>query len=194
MPITARGNFTLSPAFSGSSVRRCSSRGSMTRLIKAGVICLVFAVSLPLMGRLLAAVISVACALLVGELGYAVYPIWPSLFLSLLTVLPLFAIFNGRYVTLGLIASGLCAGAVAVFRYDMGLLAVSIVSFALLLYGVAKGGWRPVGVLGRTAALLVAVLGRGRSGHFAGSYCLFRKWSHERFRFSDTSIPCRALC
>ena len=126
--------------------------------VKAGVICLVFAVSLPLMGRFLAGVVAAVCVLLVGELGYAAYPIWPSLFLSLLAVLPLFVIFSGRYSTFRLIASGLSAGAVGVFRYDMGILAISIVSLALLFYGFAKGtDWR-VGV-GRVAALLLPFWG-----------------------------------
>ena len=127
--------------------------------VKAGVICLVFAVSLPLMGRYLAAVIAVVCALWVGKLGYAVYPIWPSLFLSFLTVLPLLPIFNGRYSGFPLIASGMCAGAVALFRYDMGALAVSIVSLALVVYGFAEGNWKVVGVIGRTAVLLLPFWG-----------------------------------
>ena len=119
-------------------------------------------------GDSLQRVVAAVCVLLVGELGYAAYPIWPSLFLSLLAVLPLFVIFSGRYSTFRLIASGLSAGAVGVFRYDMGILAISIVSLALLFYGFAKGtglaGWRrPSG------GVTLAVLGRSRPDHFSDS-------------------------
>jgi hypothetical protein len=67
----------------------------------------------------------------------------------------LFAIFEGHHSTLALFLSGLCAGAVVLFRYDMGILAVLALSFALALYGFANASGRLGGVVGRMAALLL---------------------------------------
>jgi hypothetical protein len=123
--------------------------------VKAGIVCLVYVVSLRLMGRVFAIVVAGFCLLLVSQLGFAVYPIWTCLFFSLLAVLPLFAIFEGHHSTLALFLSGLCAGAVVLFRYDMGILAVLALSFALALYGFANASGRLGGVVGRMAALLL---------------------------------------
>jgi hypothetical protein len=123
--------------------------------VKAAIVCLVYVLSLGLMGRVFATVAAGFCLLFVSLLGYAVYPIWTCLFFSLLAVLPLFAIFEGRYSRLGLFSSGLYAGAVVLFRYDMGILAVLALTFALGLYGVVKGEGRPGAVVGRMAALLL---------------------------------------
>jgi hypothetical protein len=123
--------------------------------VKAGIVCLVYVVSLRLMGRVFATIVAGFCLLLVSQIGYPVYPIWTCLFFSLLAVLPLFAIFEGHYSTLGLFSSGLCAGAVVLFRYDMGILAVLALSFALALYGFVNASGRLGGVVGRMAALLL---------------------------------------
>jgi hypothetical protein len=123
--------------------------------VKAGIVCLVYVVSFRLMGRVFATVVAGFCLLLVSQIGYSVYPIWPCLFFSLLAVLPLFAIFEGHYSTLRPFSSGLCAGAVVLFRYDMGILAVLALSFALALYGFANASGRLGGVVGRMAALLL---------------------------------------
>ncbi len=124
--------------------------------VKAGVVCLVYAISFPLMGRLLGVVVAGVCVLLIGRSGYgfASYPVWPSLFFILLGVLPLFSIFENRYSRLRLLSSGLSCGAAVLFRYDMGILAVFIVSFAVALYGFvgATGGLKSI--VGRIAALL----------------------------------------
>src|ERR1700722_18648711 len=64
--------------------------------VKAGIVCLVYVVSLRLMGRVFATVVAGFCLLLVSQIGYSVYPIWTCLFFSLLAVLPLFAIFEGH--------------------------------------------------------------------------------------------------
>jgi MFS family permease len=123
---------------------------------KAGIICLVYIISLRIMDSLFAAFVAGLCLLLVGALAYASYPIWPSIFFILLAALPMFATFDGRYAILGLISTGLYTGVVVLFRYDMGVLAVFIVSFALGLYGFIKaGGRRLTSVAGQIAALLL---------------------------------------
>jgi hypothetical protein len=124
--------------------------------VKAGVVCLVYAIGFPLMGRLLGVVVAALCAHLVGRSGYglAVYPIWPSLFFILLGVLPLFSIFDNRYSRFRLLSSGLSCGAAVLFRYDMGILAVFIVSLALALYGFASAAGGLKSIVGGIAALL----------------------------------------
>jgi hypothetical protein len=102
--------------------------------VKAGIVCLVYTISLPLMERAFAASVAGICALWLGSLGSAVYPIWPSLFLILLCVPPQFTVFEDRYSAPRLFWAGLAAGAVVLFRYDMGLLAIGVISAVLILY------------------------------------------------------------
>jgi hypothetical protein len=123
--------------------------------VKAGIVCLVYVVSLRLMGGVFAAVVAGFCLLLLGKLYFPVYPIWTCLFFSLLAVLPLFGVFEARHSRLALFSAGLCTGAVVLFRYDMGILAVCVVSFALVFYGFANGSGRLGDVVGRMTALLL---------------------------------------
>lgn len=124
-------------------------------VVKAGIACLVYAISLGLMRGLFAILVTAVCVLWLGSLGYPGYPLWPSLFFILLSVLPLFAIFDRSHSGFRLILSGFCAGVVVLFRYDMGALAVFALSFSLALFGLVKsGGWRWVTFRG-IAALLI---------------------------------------
>jgi hypothetical protein len=123
--------------------------------VKAAIVCVVYAMSFRLMRGLFAILVASTCLLWLGGLGFPVYPIWPSLFFTLLSALPLFAIFDGRYSALRLISSGLCAGAVFLFRYDMGIAAVAMVSLALVLWSLVKSRGRPAGAVTGTAALLL---------------------------------------
>jgi hypothetical protein len=132
-------------------------------IVKAGIVCLVYCTSCRLVATPLAAVTAGLCILWFGEWGYvsAAYPIWPALFFILLAVFLLFTIFEDHYSTLKLLSCGLCAGAVVVFRYDMGVLSVLILTFVLALYGFISGAGRRRLDVGIMALLLPFLCGAG---------------------------------
>jgi hypothetical protein len=65
---------------------------------------------------------------------YPSYPILPCLLLILASISIVLPLFYGRYLAVRLILAGLCAGGVVLFRYDVGLLTLIILSAAFVLF------------------------------------------------------------
>lgn len=103
-------------------------------VIKAGIAWLVGAIALQMMARAFAVVVVGACILWLTFCGAYGYPLWPSLFLSLLSVSFLLPIFD-RYSAGSLVAAGLTVGAITLFRYDVGFFSCVAESIVLVAFG-----------------------------------------------------------
>jgi hypothetical protein len=103
--------------------------------LKAGIVCFFYLISARLMAYNYVCLVTALCVLWIAIAGNPSYPIWPSLFLILASswlAIPVFYGDNGRARLAG---AGLCAGAVVLFRYDMGVLSLAILSGALIVFG-----------------------------------------------------------
>ena len=99
--------------------------------VKAGIVSFVYAFSLRLMRTSYAYSVTALCVLWIAVALTPAYPVWPTLLL----------IFAAIWLALSegpsparLAAAGLCAGTAVVFRYDMGLLSLALLSAALIVY------------------------------------------------------------
>ncbi|HEY1941560.1 MAG TPA: hypothetical protein VGH40_05495 [Roseiarcus sp.] len=104
-------------------------------LIKSGVVCLTYSISLSMMGRGAAAMVTAFAALWVAAADAPSYPIWASMLLTLIAVKAVFPGLEGRHATGSLAAAGVCVGAIALFRYDVGFFVCAAVSGVLAAYG-----------------------------------------------------------
>lgn len=103
-------------------------------VIKAAIAWLAGAIALRMMARTFAIVVTAACILWVTFCGFSGYPLWPALFLSLLSAWFLFAIFEGRRSTSSVLGAGVSVGAITLFRYDIGFFACAAESAVLLAF------------------------------------------------------------
>ena len=106
-------------------------------VIKAAIAWLAGAIALRMMARTFAIVVTAACILWVTFCGFSGYPLWPALFLGLLSVWFLFAIFEGRHSTSSVLGAGVSVGAITLFRYDIGFFACAAKSAVLLAFGIS---------------------------------------------------------
>jgi hypothetical protein len=108
-------------------------------VVKALLVSFVYLVSLHLMRTMYAALTSAFCVLWIADAGnYPAYPIWPCLLLILASVWIALPLFRGAYSVTRLVLVGLCVGAVALFRYDMGILALAVYSAEFALFGLLE--------------------------------------------------------
>ena len=122
--------------------------------VKGGIVCFVYLIATRLMRPPYAALATAFCMLWIAAAQFPVYPIWPSLlliFASIWTVLPL---FRGSYSAVRLFCAGLCASGIMLFRYDMGLLALIILSAAFVLFSLVEP--QPFGSRARRLAAMLA--------------------------------------
>ena len=105
-------------------------------VIKAAIAWLAGAIALRMMARTFAIVVTAACIIWLTFCGYSGYPLWPALFLGLLSVRFLLGLFEGRHSTNSIQAAGLSVGAITLFRYDIGLFACAAESAVLLAFGL----------------------------------------------------------
>jgi hypothetical protein len=103
-------------------------------VIKAAIAWLAGAIALRMMARTFAIVVTATCIIWLTFCGFSGYPLWPALFLSLLSVRFLLAFFEGKHSTIQ--AAGLSVGAITLFRYDIGLFACAAESAVLLAFGL----------------------------------------------------------
>jgi hypothetical protein len=104
-------------------------------LIKSGVVCLTYSISLSMMGRGAAAMVTAFAALWIAASDAPSYPIWASMLLMLIAVKAVFPGLEGRHATVSLAAAGVWVGAIALFRYDVGFFVCAAVSGVLAAYG-----------------------------------------------------------
>ncbi len=123
-------------------------------VIKSGVVCLVYSVSLNLMSRGAAVIVTAVSALWIALAGAPSYPIWGSMLFMLVAVKTVFPTLEGRRATGSLIATGLCVGAVAVFRYDVGVFVCVALSGVLAAYG-----WSANRLVGGRGSRILRLLG-----------------------------------
>ena len=102
--------------------------------VKAGVVCFVYAFSSRLMRTPYVYLVTALCVLWIAVARSPAYPIWPTLLLILASFWLAHPIFYGDYSRARLAGAGLCAGTAVVFRYDMGLLSLTLISAALIVY------------------------------------------------------------
>jgi hypothetical protein len=104
--------------------------------LKAGIVCFFYLISTRLMAYIYACSATVLCVLWIATAGTPGYAIWPSLFLTFAAVwltIPIF--YAGENRPARLVAGGLCAGTVVLFRYDMGVLTLAVLSAVLIAFG-----------------------------------------------------------
>jgi hypothetical protein len=128
-------------------------------VVKAGIVSFVSVLSCQLMRPAYAALAAAFCMLWIAVMQFPVYPIWPSLLLILASIWILLPLFYGPYSATRLFSAGLCAGAVTLFRYDMGLLTLAIFSAALVFFSLIE----PSSVGSRAPACINADALLGRS-------------------------------
>jgi hypothetical protein len=108
-------------------------------VVKALLVSFVYLVSLHLMRTMYAALTSAFCVLWIADAGnFPAYPIWPCLLLILASIWIALPLFDGAYSVTRLVLIGLCVGAVALFRYDMGILALAVYSAEFALFGLLE--------------------------------------------------------
>jgi hypothetical protein len=124
-------------------------------VVKALLVSFVYLVSLHLMRTMYAALASAFCVLWIADAGnFPAYPIWPCLLLILASIWIALPLFDGAYSVTRLVLIGLCVGAVALFRYDMGILALAVYSAAFALFGLLER--QPLGSRARRLGALLA--------------------------------------
>ena len=123
--------------------------------VKASIVCFLYLVASQLMRPLYATIAAALCLLwIAAEARYfPAYPVWPCLLLILLSVWIALPLFSGRYSIARLVSVGACVWGVALFRYDLGLLALLIFSAAFVLFGL-----REPQTYGSRAGQLAAIL------------------------------------
>ena len=127
-------------------------------VVKAGIVCFVYVLASYLMRPPYSALATAFCLLWVAVVqDHPVYPIWPSLLLILASVRIVLPVFYGRYSAARLFIAGLCAGGVVLFRYDMGLLALVVLSVFFILIGLNEP--HPFGRGARLASMLAPFWG-----------------------------------
>jgi hypothetical protein len=108
-------------------------------VVKALLVSLVYLVSLQLMRTVYAALASAFCVLWIADAGnFPAYSVWPSLVLILASIWIALPLFRGTYSVTRLVLVGLCVGCVALFRYDMGMLALVVFSTEFALFGLLE--------------------------------------------------------
>jgi hypothetical protein len=103
--------------------------------LKSGIVCFFYLISTRLMGYIYVCLATALCVLWIAVAGTPGYPIWPSLFLIFASLWLMLPIFDGDNRPARLVAAGLCAGAVVLFRYDMGVLSLALLSGGLIALG-----------------------------------------------------------
>jgi hypothetical protein len=101
--------------------------------LKAGIVCCFYLISTRLMGYVYVCLATMLCVLWIAMAGNPGYPIWPCLFLIFASLWLTLPVFYGDHGAARLAAAGLCAGAVVLFRYDMGVLTLVILSGAFII-------------------------------------------------------------
>jgi hypothetical protein len=104
-------------------------------VIKAAIAWLASTIALRMMAWTFAIATTAACVLWLTFCGFSGYALWPALFLGLLSVRFLLAIFDGRHSTSSILAAGLSVGAITLFRYDIGFFACAAESVVLFSFG-----------------------------------------------------------
>jgi hypothetical protein len=105
-------------------------------VVKAGIVCVVYRIATRLMRPVYAALATAFCLLWIVAAQFPAYPIWPSLLLILASIWIVLPLFCGSYSVLRLFCAGTAAGGVVLFRYDMGLLTLIVLSAALVLFSL----------------------------------------------------------
>jgi hypothetical protein len=108
-------------------------------VVKALLVSLVYLVSLQLMRTVYAALASAFCVLWIADAGnFPAYSVWPSLLLVLASIWIALPLFRGAYSVTRLVLVGLCVGGIALFRYDVGMLALVVFSTEFALFGLLE--------------------------------------------------------
>jgi hypothetical protein len=107
-------------------------------LVKAGIVCLVFSLSLEVMGRKSAGIATLVTFLWIAALGAPGYPIWASMLVMLIAVKTIFPVIEGRRSTASLVISGVFVGVIALFRYDVGFFVCAAMSGVLAAYSLSE--------------------------------------------------------
>jgi hypothetical protein len=127
-------------------------------VVKAGIVCFVYVLGSYLMRPPYSALATAFCLVWVALVqDHPVYPMWPSLLLILASVWIVLPVFRGPVSAIRLFSAGLCAGGVVLFRYDMGLLALVILSAFLASISLIEP--QPFGRCRRLASMLAPFWG-----------------------------------
>ena len=102
--------------------------------IRSSTILIIYLIIDNAWSRMTALFTAFASALWLSALGFYGYPIFPCLFFSLLSLYCILLVLKGRSEITFLLASGACIGVVALFRYDVGVLAAMAGLFTLVLF------------------------------------------------------------
>jgi hypothetical protein len=108
--------------------------------VRAGIVCCVYLIGSRLTRLPCNLVMTALCLLWIGVAQYPAYPIWPSLLLILVSIWVTIPIFYGTYSPWRLAFGGVLGGACVLFRYDMGLMMLAVMSAALTMFGLTDRG------------------------------------------------------
>lgn len=107
-------------------------------VVKAGIVCFVYLIATQLMRPPYAALATALGLVWIAAARSPVYPIWPCLLLIFASIWIVLPVFRHAWSARRLFCAGLSAGGIVLFRYDMGSLALVILSAALALFGLIE--------------------------------------------------------
>jgi len=107
-------------------------------VIRSSTIVIIYLIIIGAWGRKTALFTAIVVAFWLTSFGSYGYPVFPCLFFSLLSLYCTLPIFKERREIIFPLASGACIGMVALFRYDVAVLAVVAGLFTLELFNLAQ--------------------------------------------------------
>jgi hypothetical protein len=108
--------------------------------VRAGIVCFVYLIGSRLTRLPCNLAMTALCLLWIGVAQYPAYPIWPSLLFILVSIWVAIPVFSGTYSPGRLAFAGLCGGLSVLFRYDMGIMMLAVMSAALIAFGFTRRG------------------------------------------------------
>jgi hypothetical protein len=108
--------------------------------VRAGIVCFVYLIGSRLTRLPCNVAMTALCLLWIGVAQYPAYPIWPSLLLILVSIWLTIPIFYGTYSPGRLASAGFCGGVSVLFRYDMGIMMLAVMSAVLIVFGLTHRG------------------------------------------------------
>jgi len=96
--------------------------------VRSATTVLCFSIVASLVGRSVGVAAYIGSLVWLARFRFAGYPVFPALFFSLLSFLPLLPLYNGKFTAPRILASAAAAATAAFFRYDVG-------------FGIAAAEW-----------------------------------------------------
>ena len=156
--------------------------------VRAGIVCFVYLIGSRLTSLSSNVAMTGLCLLWIGVAQYPTYPIWPSLLCILASIWLAISAFYGIYSPGRLASAGLCGGLCVLFRYDMGIMMLAVMSAALIAFGFTHRGIDDLRVR-RAFAVIAPILGCFGRGRGSTRRCLYQIWGRRRLYLSDPHLP-----